>query len=271
MVVLSEDILSYIDFLIEKQGLFVSMHGRIGGFKEFTKYNTHIHPFCACVKRLRYERCLEQQLKVVEHCENEPFFGTCYAGMGEWIYPIKMEEETVGFISASGYQANIQKDFGTDELRKMAKELMVPPKKTQIDTLLRPLVLLCEIYYKENCFRISDDVFTEKIICYVNAHYTEGITVKHLSDKFNYSVSAISHQFKKKTGMSLCNYVEQLRVQCAKRLLLQTDLGITEIAMLIGCCNSGQLSMIFKKNEGITPMQYRKSKKDSVNEHKARR
>ena len=261
MIVLSEDILSYINFLIEKQGLFISIHGRIGGFKEFAKYNTHIHPFCACVKRLRHERCREQQLKVIEHCQNEPFFGTCYAGIGEWIYPLQMNGEVVGFISVSGYQPDIERNFGSDELRKMAKDLIEPPTKAQVDALLRPLVLLCEIYYKENCFRIMNDAFTENIICYVNTHYTEEITVKHLSDKFNYSVSTISHKFKNKTGMSLCNYVEQLRVQCAKRLLLQTDLSITEIAMLIGCCNSGQLSMIFKKNEGVTPTQYRKNKK----------
>ena len=58
--------------------------------------------------------------------------------------------------------------------------------------------------------------------------------------------------------MSLTKYIEQLRVQYAKNLLTQTEHDITEIAMLVGCCNSGHFSTVFKKNEGISPTQYRK-------------
>ncbi len=259
MIVTSADIRSYIDFLIHQQGLFVSLHGKIGAFKDFFKYNLHMHPFCACVKLNNQDLCIQQQMKVIKHCTGEAFFGTCYAGMGEWIYPIHMREETVGFISVGGYCGNAEANSMTGGKNRFYTLLTPPPTKKTIDTLLRPLVNLCEVYYKENCDHLTIDTSFEKIIRYVNEYHTEEITIEKLSEKFNYSISSISHKFKKNTGMSLRKYIEQLRIHHAKRLLTQSNLNITEIAMLTGFCNSGYLSMIFKKNIGVTPSQYRKN------------
>ena len=56
--------------------------------------------------------------------------------------------------------------------------------------------------------------------------------------------------------MSLSEYVEKLRVEDAKWLLKQSNLRIVEIAALLGFCNSGYFSSVFKKNTGLSPKQY---------------
>ena len=71
------------------------------------------------------------------------------------------------------------------------------------------------------------------------------------------NASYISHIFKKQTGESFVDYLNQIRIEHACSLLKGTEEPITNVATQSGFFSAGYFSSIFKKIIGCTPGQYR--------------
>ena len=71
------------------------------------------------------------------------------------------------------------------------------------------------------------------------------------------SESRFAHVFKKETGISFWEYVNQIRMNEAEKLLRETDLRVSEIAERIGMDNPNYFSARFKERKGIGPLEYR--------------
>ena len=107
---------------------------------------------------------------------------------------------------------------------------------------------MLEAYLEKNQELILDDndLYT-KMLKYINENYKKYITMEFLSQKFSYSVSTLSHIFKKRSGMSINEYIKKMRIEESKWLLKQTNYSVTEISNILGFCNSAYFSSIFKK------------------------
>ncbi|MDR2752132.1 MAG: helix-turn-helix transcriptional regulator [Clostridiales bacterium] len=73
------------------------------------------------------------------------------------------------------------------------------------------------------------------------------------------NASHLSVQFKKETGMTFTDYVNQKRIQTSIPLLNATDLLIKDISWQVGFENENYYSRVFKRLQGVTPMEYRKA------------
>lgn len=73
-----------------------------------------------------------------------------------------------------------------------------------------------------------------------------------------------SRQFSKETGMNFTEFVMHQKIDHAKKLLLQTDLSISEISDQLGFSESGYFIRTFKKYESITPLAFRKYFSDEL-------
>lgn len=82
-------------------------------------------------------------------------------------------------------------------------------------------------------------------------------SVAEIAEKIGISYHYLMHSFKKITGTTITNYKNSLKLSQAKRLLVSTDLSITEIAMQCGFTTSSYFSEVFAKTEGISPSTYR--------------
>lgn len=69
--------------------------------------------------------------------------------------------------------------------------------------------------------------------------------------------TAITHRLQRKFGMSFRQYVSRLRIERAKDLLCRTRLSISDVAMRVGVDDPGNFAKLFRKFEGLTPLQYR--------------
>ena len=98
---------------------------------------------------------------------------------------------------------------------------------------------------------------------YVQDHLAEKLSVPALAEKVNMSESRFSHVFKKETGISFWEYVNQLRMDKAMELLTETDLRIGDVAEQTGWENPNYFSTQFKKRTGKTPLEYRKGQQKS--------
>jgi len=71
------------------------------------------------------------------------------------------------------------------------------------------------------------------------------------------SVSRLAHVFKEQMGITLVDYLTNVRIERAKKLLLATDQNCTEICFEVGYNNQSYFTRTFKDLVGMTPRQFR--------------
>lgn len=103
----------------------------------------------------------------------------------------------------------------------------------------------------------------KEIITYMNEHYAENIQLKDVAENFGFNKEYFSRSFKKYIGINYKDYLKKLRVNAGKKLLLETDKTITEIALEVGEPDAKSFIRDFKKEFEMTPLKYRKHLKDS--------
>ena len=97
-----------------------------------------------------------------------------------------------------------------------------------------------------------------KIKNYLDANYSEDITLDTLSALTHMNKYYLAHTFTKYMGLSPINYLLQKRIQEGKSLLESTSYSIAQISDLLGFSSQSYFSQAFRKATGMTPMQYRK-------------
>lgn len=105
------------------------------------------------------------------------------------------------------------------------------------------------------------------ILDFLHEHYLEdNFSANYLAGHFETSVSNISHFFKKSMGITISQYIEQMKLEQAKEMLKNSNKSISEIAGELRYANSTVFIGMFKKNERLTPGGYREmlQKKEGV-------
>lgn len=92
-------------------------------------------------------------------------------------------------------------------------------------------------------------------------HYEKPYRLADLAKEYGISVSSLSHQFKKITGMSVMGYVLACRLAAAKNALTMTNLPVSEVIERCGFGDSSNFSRVFRKHTGMSPSQFRKQYK----------
>jgi YesN/AraC family two-component response regulator len=98
------------------------------------------------------------------------------------------------------------------------------------------------------------------IIDYIRENFADPlISETQVCEKFNISVSNLSHFFKEQMGMSFVFYLQTMRIGKAKHLITSSDDSMGLIAKKIGYSSGESLLKLFKRIEGISPSQYRRN------------
>ncbi|MBE1440586.1 response regulator [Paenibacillus sp. OAS669] len=92
---------------------------------------------------------------------------------------------------------------------------------------------------------------------FIESHYMENLTLEGVASKVYMNPYYFSSFFKKHTQMNFKQYVTEVRMMQAVKLLLNTDLMIYEIADKVGYNNARQFSDMFKKHYGKLPQEYK--------------
>ena len=96
-----------------------------------------------------------------------------------------------------------------------------------------------------------------KVQEYINAHYSEEIRLEDCAAMVGMSPSAFSRFFKQHTGRTLMDYIIDIRLGNAARLLVDTSEGISEISFACGFNNLSNFNRAFKARRGYTPRDFR--------------
>ena len=96
---------------------------------------------------------------------------------------------------------------------------------------------------------------------YIDHHFKESLTLDQLAEEAHMNKFYLSHAFKQEYGVSPINYMISRRINESKYLLAETDLSLSQIAQLLGFSSLSYFSQVFRKTQGISPMEYRQDTK----------
>ena len=92
---------------------------------------------------------------------------------------------------------------------------------------------------------------------YIDEHFMEDLTLTTLADMVCMTPSAFSRFFKTRTGRTLSDYIIDIRLGHAARMLVDTSKGVSEICYECGFNNQSNFNRIFKSKRGLTPRDFR--------------
>lgn len=106
-----------------------------------------------------------------------------------------------------------------------------------------------------------------KVIMYISKNFREKISLDILSKEFSVSKEHISRVFSETLNMRLNQYVNTMRINYAKELLISTDLNILAIGMESGFENQQTFNRVFRELSGISPKEFRNKFKSNDQLH----
>ena len=131
-----------------------------------------------------------------------------------------------------------------------------------LETRIQLIRILQKLYQNKQFIKASageNDQKQRQLLAYIKEHFTEKISLDMLAKEFHMSEKYVSRYFVQHFHMTFSNYVQHLRLIHAKNLLETSNDNITDIALQSGFYNVSYFIRSFKKEYGISPLQYRKT------------
>ena len=157
----------------------------------------------------------------------------------------------------------LEESLRTEQLRAVdnLKELMLSAVDAMAFDQLRSLFaqMLDECFLPEPAARQSEGMrdIVRRVRAYIDENYAEDISLSTLAREFSVDDSYLSRTFKQQTGCNLMLYLASARMAQAKKLLVQKELSITDVAQMVGYDDYAYFSRVFKRMEGKSPRTYR--------------
>jgi len=136
--------------------------------------------------------------------------------------------------------------------------------------VLKLLEILYELSLQEDCHKLASSAFShveisansrriKKVEEFINEHFKDEIRLQVLADVANMTPTAFSRFFKLRTGKSISDFIIDVRLGYAARLLADSTNSVVEICYDCGFNNVSNFNRIFKKKKGCTPSQFREN------------
>lgn len=99
----------------------------------------------------------------------------------------------------------------------------------------------------------------QQIALYIHLHYREQLSLKEISEHFSYTHNHLSKIFHTTFGMSIAQYICKTRLEQAEKLLLCSNLSVTEISNEAGFPSISTFFRVFKAHRGISPKEFQRN------------
>ncbi len=191
-------------------------------------------------------------------------------------HPIDSDWKTVWLVFRGKYLSELMTELGFGQYKcgqledpssiKSLVDKIYSAARDNINGSEKCSVLLYELVIKMHGALCTDkephntgkDIIRETIK-YIDENYMYDITLPQLAELSGVSVQHFCRCFKTKMNMRPVEYIAQRRLSEAKKLLMDSQKSITEIAGLVGYSGVTYFGMVFKKYEGVSPTGFRKA------------
>jgi transcriptional regulator GlxA family with amidase domain len=143
--------------------------------------------------------------------------------------------------------ALVAEDWGHELAMKVAKRLIVYIRRDGGQSQYSPYLAVGP----------DEDSLVAKVLKYVTDHISDALTIEDIADAVGVSRRTFSRAFAKHAHVTPSVFVEQLRIDFARKLLEETDVPLKTVAFRCGFHNATQMRMIFSRQLSTTPRLYR--------------
>ena len=186
------------------------------------------------------------------------------------MYPIQEESfnpdlvtEYVDFYDFDGFPDRTDL-YGDEEIRELIYKIISHSNTRKkfwelyCNALLHAFIIAIVQRTGQKGVRFGSQGKADRIIEYLSQNYMHQLTNKELSREFHYNHDYISKVVLHYTGMTLKQYIIDLRIRAALNLLVYSDMSIKDIALMAGYDNVHYFTRIFKDQTGFPPGYFRK-------------
>jgi AraC-like DNA-binding protein len=237
------------------------------------------NPFCAMMANTSRAcaSCLEVQQQLAETATHEPQTITCSFGLTETAVPVRMGDQLIGFLSTGQVFRNAPTEaqfvqavkqlaewgisadtkewreayFGTRVLSARQHESIVK----LLAIFAQHLSLMCNqiVVQEQNC----EPPFIARAKQFISDNQSEELSLDQVAKVVNMSSCYFCKKFKKSTGLNFTEYINRVRVEKSRNLLLNPNLRVSEIAYEVGFQSLTHFNRMFKRVLGSSPTDYR--------------
>ncbi len=267
-----DEIVSILCELHNISGFRVSLHGT--NFEEIAAYPAERLPFCSAIQKdpKEYARCVACDSDACRKVKAtaQTLIYKCRYGLTEVICPLYNFGTLTGYIMMgqigdekidtgaliSAIKAVAATDVDAEEL--VNKIPIIASDK--LPSFVRIMKICAEYMTLTNALPSRSPRIPELAKIYMHEHFDEKVTIKDMCKVLGCSKSALLTSFKNECGTTLNNYLCQIRIDEAQRLLKTTNMTISAVAEATGFYDQSYFSKVFSGKLGITPSEYRKEK-----------
>jgi len=169
-----------------------------------------------------------------------------------------------GFFANKGF---IRKRVANDEIKflfeKIINEMENKEDYTEASIRISVLSVLYILFKNYSSEETKNRIDTPKtnlvkmVIKYIREHFREDFSISDISEHCGYTKFYISRAFKEIIGISIVEYLNKLRINAAKELIIKGNMSMGEISAYCGFSNQSYFGMVFKKIMGFSPMEYK--------------
>ncbi|MEW9123323.1 MAG: response regulator [Thermotaleaceae bacterium] len=178
----------------------------------------------------------------------------------ECVYDKENEEGVKKANQIADSMVNIAMDIGLKNINGLSddieRKITVSHEFKKIREELTDILdcIFSEIIDKK-LYNASDEILA--VVNYIEKNYSNRISLEEIADYINLNPQYLSRLVKKELGIGFSNYVTNLKIEKAKKLLSDTDMPVLNIALELSYNEANYFCKVFKKIVGMTPMEYR--------------
>ena len=178
--------------------------------------------------------------------------------------------ELIEWIKANSYNCEviILTAYGTFEYARKALDygvtgyLLKPINEAELKELINKAIYNISQNSKQaDHIKAVNYSLPVRLACeYIEKNFQENINLNKISNYVSLSKNYFCNIFKKETGITIWDYLIRIRMEEAKRMLLETEQKTYEISERVGYDDPSYFGRLFKKYTGFTPMEFRESR-----------
>ena len=136
-----------------------------------------------------------------------------------------------------------------------------PKNQALADVLMAELLLRMAANVKDNALKSNALSYARRAADYIAGHLSEDVRVADVAGEVGVAVAYLQRVFRQAMGMTMVEYLNQLRVEQSKRMLMFTDEPIVDVAVASGFNSRQHFFRVFSAATGTSPQQFRQDQK----------
>ena len=230
--------------------------------QEYLCYCCPPNTFCAALVAQddrASQRCWASDRRLLAACEGSrrPEGHICHAGLFDAIVPVVKDGTVVGYVVPGRIRtpSSVLPAPYCDDPRLAALWNALP---CYSDEQLQSLMALLPNILLGNAIQLRSGDLASEVAAYMEENLTQRIDLEQLCNRFFVSKNTLYRAFRDSYGTSVNQYLTNLRMERASRLLTDTEMTIAEVAVAVGIEDYHYFCRVFSRHAGIAPGAFRR-------------